>query len=100
MRSTIMYILFYSSMDIRKIIGQNIRYYRLSADLSQEGLADRIGVDRAYISGLEVGARNPTILTLWSVAEALKIKTAQLLDEEQSEKKFEMQRKRSPKRIT
>lgn len=87
-------------MDIRKIIGQNIRYYRLSADLSQEGLADKIGVDRAYISGLEVGARNPTILTLWSVAQALEVKTSQLLDEEQNKNIPEPKRKRAPKRIS
>ena len=36
--------------------------------LSQAELAERIGVDRAYISGLELGQRNPTIPTLWHIA--------------------------------
>ena len=36
-------------------------------------LAARMGVDRAYVSGLELSQRNPTIVTLWHVAEALKV---------------------------
>lgn len=30
-----------------------------------------MGVDRAYVSGLEQGTRNPTVVTLWQVAKAL-----------------------------
>ena len=30
-----------------------------------------MGVDRAYVSGLELGQRNPTVVTLWHIAEAL-----------------------------
>ena len=33
--------------------------------------AERMGVDRAYVSGLELGQRNPTIVTLWHISEAL-----------------------------
>jgi transcriptional regulator with XRE-family HTH domain len=33
-------------------------------------LAERMGVDRAYVSGLELGQRNPTIVTLWHLVEA------------------------------
>jgi transcriptional regulator with XRE-family HTH domain len=32
-----------------------------------------MGVDRAYVSGLESGQRNPTILSLWHAAEALNV---------------------------
>jgi transcriptional regulator with XRE-family HTH domain len=38
-------------------------------------------VDRAYISGLELGDRNPTVLTLWHVAEALGVKVRAFFDE-------------------
>jgi len=68
-------------MDVRRTVGANVRRYRLAADLSQEAIAERMGVDRAYVSGLEVGARNPTIVTLWHMATALGIKVAQLLEE-------------------
>lgn len=58
-------------MDVRFLVGQNVRRLRSAAGLTQEGLAERMGVDRAYINALELGKRNPTIITLWRVAEAL-----------------------------
>jgi transcriptional regulator with XRE-family HTH domain len=33
-----------------------------------------MGVDRAYVSGLELGQRNPTIVTLWHMGQALGVK--------------------------
>lgn len=33
--------------------------------------AERMGVDRAYVSGLELGQRNPTVVTLWHLGQAL-----------------------------
>lgn len=68
-------------MDVRQIVGNNARKYRLQAQLSQEQVAVRMGVDRAYVSGLELGSRNPTVITLWHTAQALGIKVAQLLEE-------------------
>ena len=68
-------------MDVRRVIGANTRRYRLAADLSQEAVAVRMGVDRAYISALELGRRNPTVITLWHLAEALDIKMVLLLEE-------------------
>jgi transcriptional regulator with XRE-family HTH domain len=47
--------------------------------LSQAELANRMGVDRAYVSGLELGERNPTVITLWHVAQALGVKIDALL---------------------
>jgi transcriptional regulator with XRE-family HTH domain len=47
------------------------RRLRTAAGLSQAELANRMGVDRAYVSGLELGERNPTVITLWHVAQAL-----------------------------
>jgi transcriptional regulator with XRE-family HTH domain len=37
-------------------------------------LAERMGVDRAYVSGLELGQRDPTVVTLWHIAEALGVR--------------------------
>ncbi len=70
-----------SSMDVRQIVGVNVRRYRLAAGLSQEELGARMGVEQYYISGLEAGRRNPTIVTLWHAAEALGVRAAQLLEE-------------------
>ncbi len=66
-------------MDMRQLIAENFRQYRLAAGLSQREVADRMGVDRAYVSGLEMGKRNPTIITLWAISVALGVKPADLL---------------------
>lgn len=69
-------------MDARLLVGQNVRRLRLAADLSQEAVAELMGVDRAYVSALELGKRNPTIITLWHVAEALDARLADLVDQD------------------
>jgi transcriptional regulator with XRE-family HTH domain len=53
------------SEDVRQMVGKNVQRLRTAAGLSQAKLAERMGVDRAYVSGLELGQRNPTVLTLW-----------------------------------
>ena len=68
-------------MDIRRIFGANVRRYRLAARLSQEAVAERMGVDRAYISGIERGQQNATLLTIWHAAQALGVRPVDLLDE-------------------
>ena len=68
-------------MDIRRIFGANVRRYRVAAGLRQEAVAVKMGVDRAYVSGMERGQQNVTLLTMWHLAEALNVKPADLLDE-------------------
>ena len=41
-----------------RLVGTNVRRLRLAAGLSQAALSERMGVDRAYVSGLEKGERN------------------------------------------
>jgi len=71
--------------DARKLVGQNVRMLRLAAKISQAELAARMGVDRAYVSGLELGNRNPTVVTLWHIAKALGI-AMRAFSEEKSKK--------------
>ncbi len=68
-------------MDIRKLLGANARRYREAADLSQEAVAERMGVDRAYVSAIERGAQNVTLISLWEISQALRVRPADLLDE-------------------
>jgi transcriptional regulator with XRE-family HTH domain len=68
-------------MDIRKVYGENMRRYRIAAGLSQEAVAERMGVDRAHVSSMERGQQNVTLLTMWHAAEALGINPADLLAE-------------------
>jgi transcriptional regulator with XRE-family HTH domain len=68
-------------MDVRKRVGINLRRLRHDRQLSQEELAFEAGVHRTYISGVERGVRNPTVLVLEEIATALKVPTAKLLEE-------------------
>ena len=65
--------------DVRQLVGMNVRRVRLATDLSQAALASLLGIDRAYVSGLEQGARNPTVVTLWHFSVALKVPIDELL---------------------
>lgn len=72
-------------MDIRKLFGANVRRYRVAAGLSQEAVAARMGVDRAYVSAIERGAQNVTLLSLWEIAQALSVRPKDLFDETAAE---------------
>jgi len=58
-------------MDMRKLVGRNVRKIRLRIGLTQEQFAERSGFSQQYISGLEKGRRNPTIVTIYELAKAL-----------------------------
>ena len=68
-------------MDVRKRVGQNLKRLRQDLGLSQEELAFESGLHRTYISGVERGVRNPTVLVLEQVAKARKVAAAKLLEE-------------------
>ncbi|MDP5220402.1 helix-turn-helix transcriptional regulator [Ruegeria sp. 2205SS24-7] len=67
-------------MDIRVRVGRNLKKYRKEAGLSQEGLALECGLHRTYVSGVERGVRNPTIVVLAQLAKPLGICAARLLE--------------------
>ncbi len=68
-------------MDIRKQVGLNVARIRREHGWSQEALAFESGLHRTYISGIERGARNPTILIIDQLAKALGVSPATLLGE-------------------
>lgn len=70
------------SEDVRRMVGRNVRRLRIAAGFSQAELAGRMGIDRAYVSGLELGQRNPAIVTLWHVGKALGVKLRLFFDED------------------
>lgn len=69
-------------MDIRKVAGLNARRFRQKLDISQEAVGVKIGADRAYISAIERGVQNLTLIRLFELAEALEVRPAELLDED------------------
>ena len=68
-------------MELRQRIGWNVRRLRALRELTQEDFATDSGFDRGYISGVERGVRNPSILVLERIAKALGVDVAELLDE-------------------
>ena len=58
-------------MDMRKLVGRNVRRLRLERGLTQEQFAERSGFSQQYISDLERGRRNPTVVSLFELASAL-----------------------------
>ena len=52
-------------------MGAAVRAARHEVGLSQEALALKSGLDRTYVGGVERGERNPTVLSLSKIAQAL-----------------------------
>ena len=74
-------------MDVQRRVGLNLKKFRKERGLSQEELAFESGLHRTYISGVERGIRNPTVLVLEEIATALKVPSAKLLEEISSKKR-------------
>jgi transcriptional regulator with XRE-family HTH domain len=60
-------------MDICALIGVNIRKLRHKKGLSQEEFAAEAGMDRSYLSEIETGRKNPSIIILDQIAQAFSI---------------------------
>ncbi|MBC2653613.1 helix-turn-helix domain-containing protein [Novosphingobium aerophilum] len=69
-------------MDMRRLIGQNFARIRQARGLTQEQVAERSGFSQQYISGLERGHRNPTVVTLFELAQALGASPLDLLQQD------------------
>lgn len=67
-------------MDMRRLVGQNFARLRREKSLTQEEVEARSGFSQQYISGLEQGKRNPTIVTLYELAQALGVTHVELLE--------------------
>ena len=61
------------------VVGRNIRRLRRERGLSQEDLADEIGVHRTYMGGVERGERNLTLRSLERLAQRLGVSPLSLL---------------------
>ena len=66
-------------MDMRKLVGRNFSRLRRERGLTQEEVADRSGFSQQYLSSLERGRRNPTVITLYELAQALDVGHVELV---------------------
>lgn len=68
-------------MDMRKLVGRNVRRLRLAAGMTQEQYAEASGFSQQYISDLERGRRNPTVVSILELAAPLHASPADLITE-------------------
>ncbi|CPR38247.1 putative transcriptional regulator [Mycobacteroides abscessus] len=67
--------------ELQRIVGKNLRAYRLERGYSQEAFADYMGVHRTYFGAVERGERNLTLQTLEKIAEFIGVDPRELLNE-------------------
>ena len=67
-------------MDVVQLLGENVRHYRKLKGMTQEQLAADAGMERSYVSDLERGTRNPSVVALGRLADALNIQPSKLLE--------------------
>jgi transcriptional regulator with XRE-family HTH domain len=66
-------------MDMRALVGQNVKRIRLKLGMTQERFAERSGFSQQYLSTLERGRRNPSVVTLYELASALGVSHIELV---------------------
>jgi len=65
--------------DSARKLGANMKKIRLAKKMSQGDLCRKLGVDRAYMSNVENGKKNPTLATIEKIAGALGVSVGVLL---------------------
>lgn len=66
-------------MDMRKLVGRNFARLRRDQGLTQEQVEERSGFSQQYLSSLERGRRNPTVITLYELSLALGVSHVDLV---------------------
>ncbi|GBR51560.1 helix-turn-helix transcriptional regulator [Gluconobacter kondonii] len=66
-------------MDMKRLVGKNFARLRQEKGLTQEQVEERSGFSQQYLSGLERGHRNPTVVTLYELAQALETTPVEFL---------------------
>jgi len=62
-----------------KKLGENMKKIRLAKGMTQGDICRALDVDRAYISNVESGNKNPTLSTITKLAKALGVSIDELL---------------------
>ena len=66
-------------MDMRNLVGRNFARLRRDRGLTQEQVEVRSGFSQQYLSSLERGRRNPTVITLFELSQALGVSPVELV---------------------
>jgi transcriptional regulator with XRE-family HTH domain len=63
-----------------KRLGTRVQQARLKREMTQEALAAKVGISRAYLARVEIGRHEPTLTTLRRIAKALNVKLGNLVE--------------------
>jgi transcriptional regulator with XRE-family HTH domain len=69
------------AQDWRAKLGRNVRRWRHQRRLTQEQFAFEAEIDLTYVGGIERGKRNPSLLVMARIADALSVPLAKLLSD-------------------
>lgn len=69
-----------NTSSIQAQFGVHLKKLRLQSGLSQEAFADKCGLDRTYVSGIERGVRNPTLEVISVLAKGLGVRVSVLFE--------------------
>lgn len=67
-------------MDIKQAVGKRIRELRNKLGVSQEEFAYMVGLDRTYITSVECGKRNISIVNVEKIANALNVSLSEFFN--------------------
>jgi transcriptional regulator with XRE-family HTH domain len=67
-----------SEVDFKKVVGRQVRKLRLKAGMTQDVLSERCGIYRTYLSRVEAGSANPTLLVMIALATSLGVHVCEL----------------------
>lgn len=65
-------------MSVQSRVSKNIQRIRREKELSQEDVAHRANIHQTYLSGVETGKRNPSILVVERIAKALSVDVSEI----------------------
>lgn len=65
--------------NIKKEFGVKVRTLREQLGLNKNELAEKAGLDRTFIWGIENGTRNPSLQSMYKISKALKVKLTDLI---------------------
>ncbi len=86
-------------MDMRKLVGRNLARLRREKGFTQERFAEVAGVTQQYVSDVERGLRNPTIVSIYHLATALGVSHVDLImPDDQARREDEKVQKRKSRR--
>ncbi|MFR1316637.1 MAG: helix-turn-helix domain-containing protein, partial [Clostridium perfringens] len=82
--------------DLNLIIGNRLKTIRNNRNLSLSEVSEITGVSKAMLGQIERGQSNPTVSTLWKIANGLKVSFSMFIDENKEDLKVIYQRDITP----